>query len=251
MASNRTKALLVAINCHNVSWVTKLQAVIICSKLLALTGVIAIGFFWLGKVLLRWTEPDLHRPIKLPTALSAFLCLLNLAILFITVYKKPQESSIALVIIAFGLPAYLLGAKWNKPESVQRFIDNGTATIQKLLLVSIQDTDIDEDDDKEDRDNLLSQDEATTILRHIYRHEGLYEGSSESNQKMIITFDAVNTLNSGKQHIVGKFYQWCSWFKDGRTSLQDEPRSGRPNTANNVWNTARVDELIKVDRRVN
>ncbi|GFN78231.1 histone-lysine N-methyltransferase SETMAR [Plakobranchus ocellatus] len=45
-------------------------------------------------------------------------------------------------------------------------------------------------------------------------------------------------------------YQWCSWFKDGRTSLQDEARSGRPNTANNDWNTARVDELIKVDRRV-
>ncbi|GFO34127.1 hypothetical protein PoB_006063200 [Plakobranchus ocellatus] len=43
---------------------------------------------------------------------------------------------------------------------------------------------------------------------------------------MIITFDLVNTLNS-----------------DGQTSLQDEPRSGR-------WNTARVDELIKVDRRV-
>ncbi|GFO32119.1 LOW QUALITY PROTEIN: histone-lysine N-methyltransferase SETMAR [Plakobranchus ocellatus] len=45
-------------------------------------------------------------------------------------------------------------------------------------------------------------------------------------------------------------YQWCFWFKDGRTSLQDEPRSGRPNTTNNDWNTARVDELIKVDRRV-
>ncbi|GFN97464.1 histone-lysine N-methyltransferase SETMAR [Plakobranchus ocellatus] len=45
-------------------------------------------------------------------------------------------------------------------------------------------------------------------------------------------------------------YQWCSWFKDGRTSLQDETRSGRPNTANNDCNTARVSELIKVDRRV-
>ncbi|GFO46311.1 histone-lysine N-methyltransferase SETMAR [Plakobranchus ocellatus] len=45
-------------------------------------------------------------------------------------------------------------------------------------------------------------------------------------------------------------YQWCSWFKDGRKSLQDESRSGCPNTANNDWNTARVDELIKVDRRV-
>ncbi|GFO29651.1 histone-lysine N-methyltransferase SETMAR [Plakobranchus ocellatus] len=43
--------------------------------------------------------------------------------------------------------------------------------------------------------------------------------------------------------------QWCSWFKDSRISLHGEPRSGRPNTANNDWNTARVDELIKVDRR--
>ncbi|GFO14950.1 histone-lysine N-methyltransferase SETMAR [Plakobranchus ocellatus] len=45
-------------------------------------------------------------------------------------------------------------------------------------------------------------------------------------------------------------YQWCYWFKDSRTSLQDEPRSGRPNTANNDWNTPQIDELIKVDRRV-
>ncbi|GFO32095.1 cytosolic Fe-S cluster assembly factor narfl [Plakobranchus ocellatus] len=37
---------------------------------------------------------------------------------------------------------------------------------------------------------------------------------------------------------------------DGRTSLQNEPRSGQPNTANNDWNTARVDELIKVNRKV-
>ncbi|GFO05091.1 histone-lysine N-methyltransferase SETMAR [Plakobranchus ocellatus] len=69
---------------------------------------------------------------------------------------------------------------------------------------------------------------------------------------MIITFDQVNTFDSGKKYIVGEFivHLWCSWFKDGRTSLQDEPRSERPNTPNNDWNTARVDELIKVDRRV-
>ncbi|GFN81479.1 histone-lysine N-methyltransferase SETMAR [Plakobranchus ocellatus] len=35
-----------------------------------------------------------------------------------------------------------------------------------------------------------------------------------------------------------------------KTAEQNEPRSGRPNTANNDWNTARIDELIKVDRRL-
>ncbi|GFO04466.1 histone-lysine N-methyltransferase SETMAR [Plakobranchus ocellatus] len=50
--------------------------------------------------------------------------------------------------------------------------------------------------------------------------------------------------------LMTQVYQWCSWFKDNRTNLQDEPRSGLVNTANNDWNTARVDELIKVNRRV-
>ncbi|GFO22956.1 hras-like suppressor 3 [Plakobranchus ocellatus] len=57
--------------------------------------------------------------------------------------------------------------------------------------------------------------------------------------------------NYGEQAMsMTQVYLWCSWFKDGRTSLQDEPRSGRPDTANNDRNTARVEELIKVDRRV-
>ncbi|GFO44311.1 craniofacial development protein 2-like protein [Plakobranchus ocellatus] len=60
--------------------------------------------------------------------------------------------------------------------------------------------------------------------------------------------------NSGKLRkttmSMTQVYQWCSWFKDGRINLRDEPRFGRPNTANNDWNSARVDELIKVDRRV-
>ncbi|GFN80594.1 D-3-phosphoglycerate dehydrogenase [Plakobranchus ocellatus] len=45
--------------------------------------------------------------------------------------------------------------------------------------------------------------------------------------------------NHGEQAMsMTQVYQWCSWFKEGRTSLQDEPRSGRPNTANNDWSTA-------------
>ncbi|GFR57446.1 large neutral amino acids transporter small [Elysia marginata] len=41
-------ALIVGINCHNVNWVTKLQAVMTGSKLLSLLMVVGIGFFWLG-----------------------------------------------------------------------------------------------------------------------------------------------------------------------------------------------------------
>ncbi|GFO00212.1 histone-lysine N-methyltransferase SETMAR [Plakobranchus ocellatus] len=30
-----------------------------------------------------------------------------------------------------------------------------------------------------------------------------------------------------------RVYQWCTWFGEGRTSLGDEPKSGRPKTSTN------------------
>ncbi|GFR79526.1 histone-lysine N-methyltransferase SETMAR [Elysia marginata] len=43
-----------------------------------------------------------------------------------------------------------------------------------------------------------------------------------------------------------RVYQWCAWFGVGRTSLDDEPKSGRPKTSTNEENTTRVDEHIKL-----
>lgn len=43
-----------------------------------------------------------------------------------------------------------------------------------------------------------------------------------------------------------QIYKSCSWIKDCRTSFQG---LDAPNT-NNDWNTAQIDEFIKVDRRV-
>ncbi|GFO35598.1 histone-lysine N-methyltransferase SETMAR [Plakobranchus ocellatus] len=47
-----------------------------------------------------------------------------------------------------------------------------------------------------------------------------------------------------------RVYQWCTWFGEGRTSLGDEPKSGRPKTSTNEENTTRVDKRIRCDRRM-
>ncbi|GFS07048.1 histone-lysine N-methyltransferase SETMAR [Elysia marginata] len=46
-----------------------------------------------------------------------------------------------------------------------------------------------------------------------------------------------------------RVYQRCIWFGEGRTSVDDEPKSGRPKTSTNEENTTRVHDLIKYDRR--
>ena len=43
--------------------------------------------------------------------------------------------------------------------------------------------------------------------------------------------------------------RWAKHFKDGNTSIQDQARSGHPQTASTEPNKKRVDEIIKEDRR--
>ncbi|GFS14846.1 histone-lysine N-methyltransferase SETMAR [Elysia marginata] len=43
---------------------------------------------------------------------------------------------------------------------------------------------------------------------------------------------------------------WFVWFGEGRTSLNDGLKSGRPKTSTNEENTTHVDELIKCERRM-
>jgi len=44
--------------------------------------------------------------------------------------------------------------------------------------------------------------------------------------------------------------RWVKHFKDGNTSIQYEPQSGRPRTASTERNKERVEEIIQDDRRV-
>jgi histone-lysine N-methyltransferase SETMAR len=45
-------------------------------------------------------------------------------------------------------------------------------------------------------------------------------------------------------------YQWVKRFKEGRESLKDNPRPGRPSTAHNEQKVAQVREKIRADHRL-
>ncbi|KAL8596295.1 hypothetical protein ACOMHN_067787 [Nucella lapillus] len=89
-----------------------------------------------GQVYLRYTEPNLHRPIKVWIALPAILCLVSLCIVCLTFYQKVSESLTALAILAGGTVLYLFGNRWqNKPRAVQSKMDAVNVLIQKIFLV--------------------------------------------------------------------------------------------------------------------
>lgn len=93
-----------------------------------------------GQVYLRFKEPHLKRPIKVPIALPAVLCLLSLAIVALTFYQKPTESLTALLVVAVGAVLYLVCNRWtNKPVIIQSKINTVNLFLQKLFIVVPQD----------------------------------------------------------------------------------------------------------------
>ncbi|XP_076467741.1 large neutral amino acids transporter small subunit 1-like [Babylonia areolata] len=93
-----------------------------------------------GQVYLRYKEPNLDRPIKVPIVLPIILCVVSLAIVVLTFYQKVSESLTALMILAGGTVLYLFGNRWqNKPRTIQTKIDAVNLFLQKLFLVVPQD----------------------------------------------------------------------------------------------------------------
>ncbi len=62
----------------------------------------------------RISEPNWHRPFKLPLVFPIMFLLLQLALLIIPMYKDPWSFALCFAIIASGLPIYFL---FIKPES--------------------------------------------------------------------------------------------------------------------------------------
>ncbi|WAQ99219.1 YLAT2-like protein, partial [Mya arenaria] len=70
----------------------------------------------------------------LPLALPVFLLLASLVILSLTVYQKPEESLLCILLIAAGGPLYVVGVMWRKkPRPLQRWISSCTKLLQNIL----------------------------------------------------------------------------------------------------------------------
>ncbi|XP_074650648.1 large neutral amino acids transporter small subunit 1-like isoform X1 [Tubulanus polymorphus] len=98
-------------------------AILICSSVAVL-------------IYLRYKQPELTRPIKLPIGIPIFLFFWTLFIVVLTIYQQPMESLISICIFLSGIPVYWFGVSWEKkPKAFQNFIDCWTQRLQKLFMV--------------------------------------------------------------------------------------------------------------------
>uniref|UniRef100_A0A915EU42 Uncharacterized protein n=1 Tax=Ditylenchus dipsaci TaxID=166011 RepID=A0A915EU42_9BILA len=102
---------------------------------LAFTQSLVVATAVAGLLKLRWTHPDMHRPIKMNILVPVTFLSVTIYILLMPFLKSPFELVIAALIIAAGVPFYFLFIYWeNKPKYLYGCWIIITKTIQKLLF---------------------------------------------------------------------------------------------------------------------
>uniref|UniRef100_A0A1I8IQT5 G_PROTEIN_RECEP_F1_2 domain-containing protein n=1 Tax=Macrostomum lignano TaxID=282301 RepID=A0A1I8IQT5_9PLAT len=95
---------------------------------------------------LRYSRPNLHRPIKIPLPIPVFVLLWCFGLVAMTIYQAPDQSLKCLGFIAVGIPVYFLCVAWErKPASFQRRYHGLTLALQKVFMVVTGETQADED----------------------------------------------------------------------------------------------------------
>ena len=95
-----------------------------------------------GVLWLRYKQPNMSRPIKMPLWIPiTFVCICAFLVFFPS-YQRPYEVGIGALITLSGIPAYFIGVRWkNKPLWFQRLILEITYTVQKLFISATEERD--------------------------------------------------------------------------------------------------------------
>ncbi|XP_066969959.1 large neutral amino acids transporter small subunit 1 isoform X2 [Macrobrachium rosenbergii] len=84
---------------------------------------------------LRYTAPNLERPIKVNLFWPIIYILATIVITIVPMFAAPVETGIGVGIISTGIPVYLIFIKMRKPEIIRRFLKSIDTFLQKVMLV--------------------------------------------------------------------------------------------------------------------
>ncbi|XP_042875486.1 large neutral amino acids transporter small subunit 1-like isoform X2 [Penaeus japonicus] len=94
---------------------------------------IGLGVFCVP--LLRYTHPDLERPIKVNLVWPILYIIATIFITVVPMIAAPKETGIGVGMIATGAPVYLLFIYLRKPEAIKRMLNKCTEVVQKMMMV--------------------------------------------------------------------------------------------------------------------
>ncbi|KAL4234094.1 Y+L amino acid transporter 2 [Mactra antiquata] len=94
-----------------------------------------IGLSIAGMLYLRYSRPDMERPIKVFIGFPIFFMLICVFLIITPLTNSPMECLMGILVVSIGIPVYIIGVMWeSKPRIFYDFMDRITILIQKACL---------------------------------------------------------------------------------------------------------------------
>jgi len=102
----------------------------------AFVNWLAIGLSVVALLYFRWKRPDMKRPIKVNIILPILYVIASIFLVVFPLYASPVETGFGCLIIASGIPVYLIFIKWqSKPRAFNRAMSTFNLFVQKVFMV--------------------------------------------------------------------------------------------------------------------
>ncbi|KAF4531111.1 hypothetical protein B566_EDAN011136 [Ephemera danica] len=97
---------------------------------------LSIGVAVLCLPVLRYTQPNLKRPIRVNLFFPIFYIIASIFVTIVPMIASPVETGYGCLMILTSVPVYLVFIAWkNKPKPIRTAINGATRWIQKLMMV--------------------------------------------------------------------------------------------------------------------
>lgn len=96
---------------------------------------LSIGLAVICVPLLRYTHPDLERPIKVNLVWPILYIIATIFITIVPMIAAPIETGMGVGMIATGVPVYFLFIYVRKPEPIRKMLRNMTIVLQRIMMV--------------------------------------------------------------------------------------------------------------------
>ncbi|XP_006817415.2 Y+L amino acid transporter 2-like [Saccoglossus kowalevskii] len=137
----RTPVPAILINCVVALIMVQITDIDTLTTYFSFINWLSTGVAVAGLITLRWTKPNLPRPIKLPLFLPALFVVMSLFLVIVPFYTRPIVSSIGVGLTLTGVPLYFLGVVYKRKRMrlLSNLLESITWLSQVFLEVSITD----------------------------------------------------------------------------------------------------------------